>query len=103
MYSERGNLSEVRARALCAERGRAWSQRCAAPAPSPRAQVLCKPKILPIKSVTLEKLEEMEKQAAALAQQAVFGGVAAGAGGASGAPAAAAAGGAAGAAAAGTA
>lgn len=36
VYSEKGNLGEV----------------------------LCKPKIMPIKSVTLEKLEEMEKQAA---------------------------------------
>ena len=36
VYSEKGNLSEV----------------------------LCKPKILPIKSLTLEKLEEMEAQAA---------------------------------------
>lgn len=38
VYSEKGNLGEV----------------------------LCKPKIMPIKSVTLEKLEEMEKQAAAV-------------------------------------
>ena len=37
VYSEKGNLSEV----------------------------LCKPKILPIKSITLEKLEQMEAQAAA--------------------------------------
>ena len=36
VYSEKGNLSEV----------------------------LCKPKIMPIKSITLEKLEEMEKEAA---------------------------------------
>ena len=36
VYSEKGNLSEV----------------------------LCKPKIMPIKSVTLEKIEEMEAQAA---------------------------------------
>eukprot|EP00967_Tisochrysis_lutea_P136227 scaffold242710_cov37-Tisochrysis_lutea.AAC.1 len=36
VYSERGNLTEV----------------------------LCKPKILPIKSVTLEKIEEMERTAA---------------------------------------
>jgi BBSome-interacting protein 1 len=36
VYSEKGNLSEV----------------------------LCKPKIMPIKSVTLEKLEAMEKKAA---------------------------------------
>mgnify|MGYP006169239395 CR=1 FL=1 len=36
VYSEKGNLSEV----------------------------LCKPKIMPIKSVTLEKLEHMEAQAA---------------------------------------
>jgi len=34
VYSEKGNLSEV----------------------------LCKPKIMPIKSVTLQKLEQMEKQ-----------------------------------------
>lgn len=38
VYSEKGNLGEV----------------------------LCKPKIMPIKSITLEKLEEMERQAAAL-------------------------------------
>ena len=37
MYSEKGSLSEV----------------------------LCKPKILPIKSVTLQKLEEMERKLAA--------------------------------------
>jgi len=37
VYSEKGNLSEV----------------------------LCKPKIMPIKSLTLAKLEEMEKKAAA--------------------------------------
>ncbi len=36
MYSEKGNLSEV----------------------------LCKPKIMPIKSLTLEKLEQLEKEAA---------------------------------------
>ena len=36
VYSEKGNLSEV----------------------------LCKPKIMPIKSLTLEKLEDMEQQAA---------------------------------------
>ena len=36
VYSEKGNLSEV----------------------------LCKPKIMPIKSMTLEKLEELEAQAA---------------------------------------
>ncbi len=36
VYSEKGNLSEV----------------------------LCKPKIMPIKSMTLEKLEEMEAQVA---------------------------------------
>ena len=36
VYSEKGNLSEV----------------------------LCKPKIMPIKSLTLEKIEEMEAQAA---------------------------------------
>jgi len=40
VYSEKGNLSEV----------------------------LCKPKIMPIKSVTLEKIEQMEKDAAALQQ-----------------------------------
>jgi Cilia BBSome complex subunit 10 len=33
-------------------------------------QVLCKPKILPLKSVTLEKLEEMEARMAELAKQA---------------------------------
>jgi len=36
VYSEKGNLSEV----------------------------LCKPKIMPIKSITLEKIEEMERAAA---------------------------------------
>eukprot|EP00240_Pyramimonas_obovata_P018310 CAMPEP_0118923982 /NCGR_PEP_ID=MMETSP1169-20130426/2314_1 /TAXON_ID=36882 /ORGANISM="Pyramimonas obovata, Strain CCMP722" /LENGTH=71 /DNA_ID=CAMNT_0006865053 /DNA_START=210 /DNA_END=425 /DNA_ORIENTATION=- len=51
VYSEKGNLSEV----------------------------LCKPKIMPLKSITLERLEEMEKAAAALYQkqqeeQAAFGG-----------------------------
>lgn len=40
VYSEKGNLSEV----------------------------LCKPKILPIKSVSLQKLEEMEKKAKELGQ-----------------------------------
>ena len=29
------------------------------------SEVLCKPKIMPIKSITLEKLEQMEAQAAA--------------------------------------
>jgi hypothetical protein len=33
------------------------------------AQVLCKPKIMPLKSITLERLEEMEKAAAAVIQQ----------------------------------
>ena len=32
------------------------------------AYALCKPKIMPIKSVTLLKLEEMEKKAAELGQ-----------------------------------
>eukprot|EP00238_Polyblepharides_amylifera_P005376 CAMPEP_0196577030 /NCGR_PEP_ID=MMETSP1081-20130531/6174_1 /TAXON_ID=36882 /ORGANISM="Pyramimonas amylifera, Strain CCMP720" /LENGTH=70 /DNA_ID=CAMNT_0041895819 /DNA_START=120 /DNA_END=332 /DNA_ORIENTATION=- len=41
VYSEKGNLSEV----------------------------LCKPKVMPLKSITLERLEEMEKAAAALGQQ----------------------------------
>ena len=41
VYSEKGNLSEV----------------------------LCKPKILPIKSVSLQKLEEMEKKAKELGQE----------------------------------
>jgi hypothetical protein len=31
--------------------------------------VLCKPKILPLKSVTLQKLEEMENKMAELAKQ----------------------------------
>jgi hypothetical protein len=30
---------------------------------------LCKPKIMPLKSITLERLEEMEKAAAAVIQQ----------------------------------
>ena len=33
------------------------------------AQVLCKPKIMPLKSITLERLEEMEKAAMAVMQQ----------------------------------
>jgi maleate cis-trans isomerase len=33
-------------------------------------QVLCKPKILPLKSVTLEKLEEMEQRMAEAAKKA---------------------------------
>eukprot|EP00741_Cyanophora_paradoxa_P016429 tig00020912_g15864.t1 len=41
VYSEKGNLSEV----------------------------LCKPKIMPIKSVTLQQLESIEKQAVAIGQQ----------------------------------
>lgn len=41
VYSEKGNLSEV----------------------------LCKPKIMPLKSVTLEKIEQMEREAALLGQQ----------------------------------
>lgn len=32
-------------------------------------QVLCKPKILPLKSVTLQKLEEMEARMAEVAKQ----------------------------------
>ncbi len=32
--------------------------------PSRRDQILCKPKIMPLKSITLEKLEEMQKQVA---------------------------------------
>lgn len=55
VYSEKGNLSEV----------------------------LCKPKIMPIKSLTLEKLEELEKQAAdmgAAAGPGVVGGAGAGGG-----------------------
>eukprot|EP00877_Chromochloris_zofingiensis_P010723 jgi/Chrzof1/5904/Cz16g20050.t1 len=32
-------------------------------------EVLCKPKILPLKSITLQKLEEMEAQLAATNQQ----------------------------------
>merc|ERR1712159_66282 len=46
VYSEKGNLSEV----------------------------LSKPKILPIKSRTLEKLEEMEKEAARLSTQGMHEG-----------------------------
>mmetsp|Transcript_17449 Transcript_17449/g.20934 ORF Transcript_17449/g.20934 Transcript_17449/m.20934 type:complete len:80 (+) Transcript_17449:267-506(+) len=42
VYSEKGNLSEV----------------------------LCKPKIMPLKSVTLERLEEMEKAAATATAEA---------------------------------
>jgi BBSome-interacting protein 1 len=41
VYSEKGNLTET----------------------------LCKPKLMPLKSVTLAKLEEMEKRAAGLAAQ----------------------------------
>eukprot|EP00962_Isochrysis_galbana_P054730 scaffold26333_cov90-Isochrysis_galbana.AAC.2 len=41
VYSEKGNLSEI----------------------------LCKPKIMPIKSITLEKMEEMERAAAKRAEQ----------------------------------
>ena len=33
------------------------------------SEVLCKPKILPIKSVSLQKLEEMEKKAKELGQE----------------------------------
>ena len=33
------------------------------------AQVLCKPKIMPLKSITLERLEEMEKAAMAVMSQ----------------------------------
>lgn len=33
------------------------------------AQVLCKPKLLPLKSVNLERLEEMEARMAELARQ----------------------------------
>ena len=40
VYSEKGNLTEV----------------------------LCKPKIMPLKSVTLERIEEMERQAAQLSE-----------------------------------
>jgi hypothetical protein len=32
-------------------------------------QVLCKPKIMPLKSITLERLEEMEKAAMAVMTQ----------------------------------
>ncbi|KAF4322593.1 hypothetical protein BBO99_00003773 [Phytophthora kernoviae] len=45
VYSERGNLTEV----------------------------LCKPKIMPIKSSTLLRIEEIEKQARALAKPATAG------------------------------
>lgn len=41
---------------------------------SPRTvQVFCKPKILPLKSVTLQKLEEMEKRMLDLAKQQFSG------------------------------
>lgn len=33
------------------------------------SEVLCKPKILPLKSITLQKLEQMEKQLHLLNQQ----------------------------------
>ncbi|WIA42143.1 hypothetical protein OEZ86_009411 [Tetradesmus obliquus] len=33
------------------------------------SELLCKPKLLPLKSITLQKLEEMEAQVAALNQQ----------------------------------
>ena len=33
------------------------------------SEILCKPKILPIKSVSLQKLEEMEKKAKELGQE----------------------------------
>ena len=47
VYSEKGNLSEV----------------------------LCKPKIMPITSITLQKIEQMEKDARAAATAAHSGGV----------------------------
>ena len=34
------------------------------------SEVLCKPKIIPVKSVTLERLEEMERQASEAARAA---------------------------------
>lgn len=33
------------------------------------SEILCKPKILPLKSVTLEKIEQMEKDAAQVFQR----------------------------------
>lgn len=41
VYSEKGNLSEV----------------------------MCKPRILPLKSITLQKIEQMEKEAATIAEK----------------------------------
>lgn len=37
------------------------------------AELLCKPRIMPLKSVTLRKLEEMERKAAELASAAPAG------------------------------
>mmetsp|Transcript_42021 Transcript_42021/g.107462 ORF Transcript_42021/g.107462 Transcript_42021/m.107462 type:complete len:83 (-) Transcript_42021:20-268(-) len=42
------------------------------------AEILCKPKIMPLKSITLEKLEEMEKRLAEANAQAATGDGAAG-------------------------
>ena len=39
------------------------------------SEVLCKPKIIPIKSITLEKLEEMEKNAAAVGKSVAEAGI----------------------------
>ena len=36
----------------------------AAPPPARGPQVLCKPKLMPLKSITLEKLQQMERRAA---------------------------------------
>lgn len=35
----------------------------------PHVQILAKPKIMPLKSVTLEKIEQMEREAAALSEK----------------------------------
>eukprot|EP00898_Chlorokybus_atmophyticus_P008307 jgi/Chlat1/8478/Chrsp80S07873 len=58
MASQKGKLHEVLPKA-----GLVYSEK------GNFSEVLCKPRLMPLKSVTLERLEEMEKAATAYAAQ----------------------------------
>lgn len=84
LVSEKGQLTEVSRRKLnsvggCClplqlqQRLRQSAAACCRMLTPQRMQVLCKPKILPLKSVTLEKLEEMETRMNEAAKQAAPG------------------------------
>lgn len=77
VYSERQELSEVsRPGSRAAKPRSADLVRLPNARPrqlSPSAQVMCKPKILPIKSVTMERLEQLEEEAAKAAREARTG------------------------------